>query len=91
MLEALKAEQDTAAEAAFAAKTAVVYSWQCVVGTEDRPIPWFLLAFLSVLRWILRRLVCGFCGKGWVFSVRSCTSMKSEIIQGHVVIILHFL
>ena len=22
------------------------------------------LAFLSALRWILRRLVCGFCGKG---------------------------
>ena len=64
MLEALKAEQDTAAEAAFAAKTAVVYSWQCVAGTEDRPIPWFLLAFLSVLRWVFRRLVCGFCGKG---------------------------
>ena len=39
-------------------------SWQCVVGTPDRPFPWFLLVFLSVLRWILRRLVFGFVERG---------------------------
>ena len=61
-LEALNPEQDEAAEATFAAKAAVLAG--NVAGARDRPIRWLLLAFLSALRWILRRLMCEVCGKG---------------------------
>ena len=59
----MTAEQGAAVEESCTAKTAVVVAGKCVVGTQDRLIRWFLLPCISV-RWILRRLVCGFCGKG---------------------------